>query len=173
MFRNILVPLDGSLHADRALEQAIDLAGCEHARLTLLSAVSSPPAAAFVGAGAVAAGELAARAEPEAQAILRSARERVPGHISVCTILSREPARTAILARISSANHDLVVMGSRGRGAIRSLLLGSVSHHVLHHSPIPVLIVHDHSPSRDQDGSREEAPTSTDRRLAPEPAHVI
>jgi nucleotide-binding universal stress UspA family protein len=57
-------------------------------------------------------------------------------------VLSREPVRTALMRQIEQGRHDLVVMGSRGRGALRSALLGSVSHYVLHHSPAPVLIVH-------------------------------
>jgi nucleotide-binding universal stress UspA family protein len=142
MFQKILVAVDGSADADQALRQAIDLAEREHARLTLLSAVVAPPAAAYLGAGAGAAASLARDAETNAEAILHDAVELVPDQISVNTVLSRRLARPAIIEQITAGNHDLVVMGSRGRGALRSALLGSVSHYVLHHSPVPVLIVH-------------------------------
>jgi nucleotide-binding universal stress UspA family protein len=73
---------------------------------------------------------------------VRAAADRVPDDISVTTILTEDPIRSAILKRVREGHHDLVVMGSRGRGAVKSAVLGSVSHHVLHHSPVPVLIVH-------------------------------
>jgi nucleotide-binding universal stress UspA family protein len=142
MFRNVLVAVDGSADADQALTQAIDLCESEHARLTIFSAVASPPAAAYIGAGGVAAATLARDAEKESETILRAAVARVPDQVSVSSIFSSEPVRPALMEQIKTGEHDLVVMGSRGRGAIRSLLLGSVSHFILHHSPIPVLTVH-------------------------------
>jgi nucleotide-binding universal stress UspA family protein len=142
MFQNILVATDGSADADQALAQAIDLAESEHARLTLFSAVVNPPASAYLGAGSGVAAQLAHDAESEAETILRTAVQRVPDSVSVRTVLSHEPVRPALIHEIEDAAHDLAVMGSRGRGALRSVLLGSVSHYVLHHSPVPVLIVH-------------------------------
>jgi nucleotide-binding universal stress UspA family protein len=150
MFRSILVAIDGSADADRALTQAIDLAESENARLTIFSAVVTPPASAYFGGGGAVAAELARDAETEAEAILRTAVERVPEGISVSTVLSREPVRPAVIHEIDAGAHDLVVMGSRGRGALRSALLGSVSHYVLHRSRAPVLIVRAESePDRD------------------------
>jgi nucleotide-binding universal stress UspA family protein len=142
MFRNILVAVDGSADAQQALAQAIDLARSENARLTLFSAVSAPPSVAYVGVSGEVTANLIREAEAEADAILRTAVERVPDDVSVVTVLSGDPVRPALVSQIATGAHDLVVMGSRGRGALRSVLLGSVSHYVLHHSPVPVLIVH-------------------------------
>jgi nucleotide-binding universal stress UspA family protein len=142
MFHHILVAVDGSPDAAEALGQAIDLADCEHARLTIFSAVSTPPAVSYAGVSGSVLAELNRDAEVEAEATVRAAVELVPESVSVTTVLSHAPVRTGLLHQIETAEHDLLVMGSRGRGALRSALLGSVSHYALHHSPIPVLIVH-------------------------------
>jgi nucleotide-binding universal stress UspA family protein len=141
MFHDILVAVDGSPDAEQALTEAIDLAKSEHTRLTMITAVSQAPATAYVAAGEVAK-QLIEDAHAEAEAILRRARERIPDDLSVKAVLSEQPIRLALIKQIADGEHDLVVMGSRGRGAVRAALLGSVSHYVLHHSPIPVLIVH-------------------------------
>ena len=142
MFHNILLATDGSPDAEQALVQAIDLADSEHARLMIFSSVVSPPVGAYIGAGSGVAATLASDAEAEAETLLRTAVEAVPNGVSVRTVLSRDPVRQALIRQIEVGDHDLVVMGSRGRGALRSALLGSVSHYVLHHSPVPVLTVH-------------------------------
>ena len=150
MFDNILVAVDGSPHADRALAEAIDLADCEHARLTLFMAIVPPPAIAYLGTNGDTVTTLVQDAEANAEAILRRARARVPDQVPAAAVLSREPVLAALLRQITDGHHDLVVMGSRGRGAVRSALLGSVSHYVLHHSPAPVLIVHAAAPAPDE-----------------------
>jgi nucleotide-binding universal stress UspA family protein len=142
MFRNILVAIDGSPDSDQALTQAIDLAESEHSRLTLFSAVVMPPSTAYVGVSGEVVANLSRDAEAETEAIMRTAAEMVPDQVSLSTVLGSEPVRQALIHQIKQGAHDLVVMGSRGRGAVRSVLLGSVSHYVLHHSPVPVLIVH-------------------------------
>jgi nucleotide-binding universal stress UspA family protein len=143
MFHNVLVAVDGSPDADEALAQAIDLAESEHTRLTLITADAQIPATAYL---TPVINALIAENRAESEAVLRRARDRVPDNLPVTTILTEQPIRTAMLQQIEAGHHDLVAMGSRGRGAVRSALLGSVSHYVLNHSPVPVLIVHAEHP---------------------------
>lgn len=144
MFHRILVGIDGSEHAARALREAIDLASSNHARLTILCATPQP--SMMVAGGPVIAPVdmqgLENAIEAEYQQLLNSAVEQVPSDISVVKVLSHEPPARAILAQAKTANDDLIVIGSRGRGDVRSLLLGSVSHQILQTSHVPVLVVH-------------------------------
>jgi nucleotide-binding universal stress UspA family protein len=146
VFRNILVAIDGSTHADRALSEAIDLAVCSNGRLTLITSIPNPSSWATTPATAAAAGPLAVELEREAAEALRTAVDRVPASVLVTKILTRAPIRQALMERLRSGEYDLLLMGSRGRGAITASLLGSVSHYALHHSPVPVLIVHAEEP---------------------------
>jgi nucleotide-binding universal stress UspA family protein len=142
MFHNILVAIDGSPDAEEALVQAIDLAESQHARLTIFSSVITPAAVAYTGVSGEVVADLALDAEADTEKILRTAVELVPDGVSVSTVSSKGHVMPALLEQIKTGRHDLLVMGSRGRGAVRSVLLGSVSHYVLNHCPVPVLIVH-------------------------------
>ncbi|HUO70538.1 MAG TPA: universal stress protein [Solirubrobacteraceae bacterium] len=154
MFRNILVAVDGSRHAERALAEAIDIAASGNGRLTILTSIPRPPSWANTPATVAACQPLATELERESTDIIRNAIDHVPDSVPVTKILTHEPIRTALMSRIKSADHDLLVMGSRGRGAVSASLLGSVSHYALHHSPIPVLVVH--VEGDDEEGGSEE-----------------
>ncbi|MEU4695296.1 universal stress protein [Actinoplanes sp. NPDC023714] len=68
-----------------------------------------------------------------------NAKESHPAvYLTATTVAS--PAAAALVVRSSHA--QLVVVGSRGRGAVRGMLLGSVSQHLLRHSPATVVVVH-------------------------------
>jgi len=150
MFRNILVAVDGSRHADRALAEAIDLATANHARLTILTAVPKIPAWTATPMAVATAQVVAEELEHETVELLERAVALVPADVPVIKILSHEPVRHALLHRLRGGEHDLLVMGSRGRGAVSASLLGSVSHYALNHSPVAVLIVHDDEAHADE-----------------------
>jgi nucleotide-binding universal stress UspA family protein len=148
MFRSILVAWDGSRHARRALDEAIDIARTQGSRLTLLTVAAPIRVLAGPYVPPVPEDELARAAEriaDEGEAV-------VPEGIPVSSRTAEGHPGAELVNRAEAADHDLIVMGSRGRGALRSAVLGSVSHYVLNHARVPVLIVHD-----DEDGTDDEA----------------
>lgn len=144
MFSRILVAFDGSNHSRRALEEAADLARLGDAELTVLSVAPDP--SVWVIGGAVLPPINMKELEEEIEASYRNelddAVKALPeGVRSIMRFLTGSAAEE-IVKEAKAGNHDLVVIGSRGRGEVKSLLLGSVSQHVSQASPIPVLIVH-------------------------------
>jgi nucleotide-binding universal stress UspA family protein len=143
MFCNILVSYDGSDHAERALMEAIEIAHADRSRLTILTAVHPTPSWSVTPATAGAAATLGPALEEEALQMLQHAVDQVPQEIPLTKILTHDPIRVALGKELKSGRHDLLVMGSRGRGAVGSAVLGSVSQYALHHSgEVPVLVVH-------------------------------
>jgi len=144
VFHRILVATDGSEHAGRALREAIDLAKCNNAKLTVMT-VAVKPSTLVVGGPVVPPldfGALEEAIETEHRRLLDAAIDEVPQEISVEKLLAHGLPARAILEESRRGRHDLIVLGSRGRGDMGAILLGSVSHRVLHDSRVPVLIIH-------------------------------
>ena len=76
-----------------------------------------------------------------AERLLRSTVEAVAGEKAdkVELVVAESPAGPALIDNAHDA--ELIVVGRRGRGAVKSMVLGSVSTYVLQHSTCPVLVV--------------------------------
>jgi nucleotide-binding universal stress UspA family protein len=157
MFRSILVAFDGSPPAEVALHHAIDLAQAEGSHLTVLTASPSyldvASGAAMAGGTRINLDEVQQQLQEDAKALLDGASAQIPAGVPSETVVASGPPARVVLEQVRRGQHDLVVMGSRGRTRIGAMLLGSVSHNVVHHSHVPVLIV----PDRKDAGALEEA----------------
>jgi nucleotide-binding universal stress UspA family protein len=136
----IVVGVDGSENARRALEWAIAEANIRQARLTVVSAwqipnvvLSSPVATAAYDADVW---RDAARETVEA-ALQSVTADDLPADIDR-QVIEGPPAKVLVDA---AKEGDMIVVGSRGRGGFAGLLLGSVSQQVAHHARCPVVIV--------------------------------
>jgi nucleotide-binding universal stress UspA family protein len=144
MFTKILVAYDRSAHARAALAQAADIASTQHATLTVLTAYSTVlawPGVTLPGLTQTIYDELMEAMRAEGQAAIDEAVKQLPEGATTTTRLVDAPAAEAIVGEATRGGHDLIVLGSRGRGDVGSMFLGSVSHRVLHSSGVPVLVV--------------------------------
>jgi nucleotide-binding universal stress UspA family protein len=135
--RRIVLATDMSTASDGATEQAIALAR-DLACTLLVVSVIDPSKPGVSGSQAARMDQRRAAREAAAQAIV--ARGRRSGVQVSFLVWAGEPG-PAIIEAAESERADLVVVGTRGRGRIERLVLGSVSDHVVRHAPCPVLIV--------------------------------
>jgi nucleotide-binding universal stress UspA family protein len=146
--KKILVALDGSEPADKALDFALDLAEKYSAEVALLS-VAHMPLVVYTSPGIggfppVAIGRYTKKLKASHEKLLSEALKRakkVKPNLKVSTKLLEGRPSDKIIETAKEGNFDIIVMGSRGLGGIKEFFLGSVSDRVADEAVCPVLIV--------------------------------
>lgn len=143
MYKQILVPIDGSQTALAAVRHAVALAQAVKAKLFLVHVIDIYP---FLGVGAdyaVGQAEYLAAATSNANGALHAALEIVNAAGVECESATVEghAAEEGILNTAAACEADLIVMGSHGRRGFEKLLLGSVTQRVLQDARVPVTVV--------------------------------
>jgi nucleotide-binding universal stress UspA family protein len=144
MYQRILLPVDGSAHAMKAVDTGIELAGRLQARVYGLHVAPPLPAISYV-----------AELIQSRDSYTDLARERAQGYLDeICkrAAAAGVPCETefvfdlrpyvAIVATAAKHHCDLIVMASRGHQGIERMLLGSVTHKVMLSCDVPVLVCH-------------------------------
>lgn len=141
MIKKILVPIDGSDHARKAIEYACDLALKYAATICLLHVVPLPPA--LFHEAAFAMPDLQKALEEDGKKIIEEG-ERETKNLGVKdvrpTMLQGNPA-SGIIEFAKTEGVDMIIMGSRGLTGVKEFVLGSVSHRVSHLADCSVTIV--------------------------------
>lgn len=144
-YGHILVPLDGSRQAERALDEAIALASSQGGSLRLLSVLDEMQYVDGFEPSLVVIDDVLPRARREIGAMLESARARAAAR-GVAAEVALETEGTADIPRVVCAQAqawpaDLVVLGTHGRRGVERMLAGSVAEAILRRCPAPVLLV--------------------------------
>lgn len=151
---SIVVGVDGSSHSDQALDWAVGQAVLEKRPLVILHAmdVLGPGQTTWLDRAAVDRTQLTEALEASGRDVLDRAVSRArtsAPELDVCPVLSPSDPRNALLAQAVGA--ATMVVGSRGRGPVASLLLGSVGVAVSQHARCPVVVIR----PREADGLHE------------------
>ena len=148
MFQKLLVPLDGSAPAEKALDLALDMARCYGGEVTVLQVLEE---ALDVGAAAIArAASMATGSTDQAMGIMRQqaeaylrdiAQARIDTGVRLLTVVMSGIAADTILRFAKEHGNDLIVMATHGRSGLSRLAFGSVTEDVLRRATCPVVVI--------------------------------
>jgi nucleotide-binding universal stress UspA family protein len=146
MYQNILVPVDGSELARKAIKEAAGLAKSSGAKMVLFHAVRPHTAPLYTeGMSAVARDTKKEHAEIEQQArrVLNEATAdaQFNGVTAQSEYAVSDSPYQAIIDSARKNQCDLIAMSSHGHGVLGGLLLGSETQKVLANSKVPVLVI--------------------------------
>lgn len=137
-YQCVLLPVDGSPHSLLAVRHAMQLVNPDGEIIVLTVAPEVPSTI-----GGDSHKELVREEHQWAEGVIDPVCEQVSAAGITCVKLikdSNHPEK-AILQVAKDRKVDVIVMGSRGRGSLKELVLGSVAHEVVSKTPLPVMIV--------------------------------
>lgn len=143
MFKNILVAYDGSTCSEEALKAAMKFMDQDsEAKLHILNVVDAIPPTIYGLYGPNLTKTVLDEFEDLANHLLSKAKEIVKRHEDSCVFSKAQGNPAEKIVDYADENDiDLIVIGSRGLGAVKGMLLGSVSSRVLQQANCHVLIV--------------------------------
>lgn len=133
---HILVPVDGSEHSRTAVEQAMDLAQQYPVEISFLYVINLQK----VAVDSYLLDEILASQRATGEKILSHITSHIPTNLKANSFVEEGHPADVIVAFARENKVDLIIMGNRGLGAIKSVLLGSVSQHVIQHAHCSVMI---------------------------------
>ena len=141
MLSKILVPVDGSENSFRALEQAIFLSTkIQEAQITVLYIIEDLPSLYIYSPKIIE--KLRADYKSEYTKILERCKEIAKkSGININTVLLEGDPASKIIGYSEMEKFDLIIIGSRGMGKFKEVIIGSVSNKVLHHAKCSVMLV--------------------------------
>ncbi|HZS73960.1 MAG TPA: universal stress protein [Candidatus Nitrosotalea sp.] len=141
MIKHIMVPYDKSESANHAFEYAIDLAGKYNASVSIVTCVlMQVPTEPYFGTAYIETLKLLKEDAVKSTSPLESRLKELKIQYKI-DILEVRSVPDSLITYEDTHNVDLIVMGSRGFGGFKKMLLGSVASAVSQHSKCPVLIV--------------------------------
>lgn len=142
MYQRILMPVDGSACAERAVQEGLKLAAELNAEVLFLHAIEDPLAAGYATPESLPyAARLAEDLRQEAERILSDAMQRAEDagvRASTRLVEHRDPIEAIREAEVDA---DLVVMGTHGRRGMQRWMFGSVAEGALRRSGKPFLVI--------------------------------
>jgi nucleotide-binding universal stress UspA family protein len=143
LYPKILVPVDGSDVSYRALDTALFLAGKLGSDITVIHVMEDIPLTHIQSQKLLEdLWEISMACKQQGQDILLKCSDAATKkRLTIKAVLLQGNPSSVILDFSKKDKHDLIIMGSRGSGKFKELILGSVSSKVLHHSSCPVMII--------------------------------
>jgi nucleotide-binding universal stress UspA family protein len=140
MLSKILVPVDGSQNSLRALDHAIYLAKKIGADITAMNVIENPPTV-YVESQKLL-NDLLAKFRAESAKILDNCKQIAEkSDVKIGTIIAEGDAASSIVGYAHNEGFDTIIIGMRGLGRFKEMVLGSISNKVLHHAKCTVMIV--------------------------------